>query len=106
MRSYNKSARVCPADTLHDYRAAFDDRKGFPETFDARSKIPRRTELEDDDMVFDVVDRFFERQFELDPPPPAESALEHRQLHPFTISLHDTENAPPPPGRRYVIPTM
>ena len=78
MRSYNKSARVCPADILHDYRAAFDDRKGFSETFDARSKRSGGTEIEDDDVIFGMVDCLFERKFQFDPTPSTQPALEYR----------------------------
>jgi len=78
VRSYNKSARVCPADTLHDYRAAFDDRKGFSETLYARPKRSGGTEIEDDDVIFGMVNRLFESQFQLDPTPSAQPALEYR----------------------------
>jgi hypothetical protein len=76
--SYHKSARVCSASTLHDYRAAFDHRKGLPETFDARPKRSGGTEIEDDDVIFGMVDRLFESQFQFDPTPSAQPALEYR----------------------------
>ena len=78
MRSYHKSARVSSAITLHDHRAAFDDRKGFPETFDTRPKRGGGTEIEDDDVIFGMVDRLFESQFQIDPTPSAQPALEYR----------------------------
>ena len=71
MRSCHKSARVSSAITLHDYRAALDDRKGFPETFDAWPKRSGGTEIEDDYVIFGMIDRLFERQFQFDPPPSA-----------------------------------
>ena len=78
MRSYNKSARVYPADILHDYRAAFDDRKGFSETLYARPKRSGGTEIEDYDVIFGVVDRLSESQFQFDPTPSTQPALEYR----------------------------
>src|SRR5262249_4720219 len=34
-------------------------------------------------------------EFELDAAPPAEAALEHRELHPFAVTVHQAENAAP-----------
>ena len=52
--------------------------KDFPRLLDARPKRSGGTEIEDDDVIFGMVDRLFERQFQFDPTPSAQPALEYR----------------------------
>ena len=80
---------------LHDHRAALDHGKGFTQTFDSRSERGSRTEVEDDYVIFGVVDDLFKRELQLDPAPSAQAALEDRQLHPLAVSVHDPKNAAP-----------
>ena len=54
-----------------------------------------RPEIEDHHVVLGMVDDLAERQFELDAPAPAEAALEHRQLHPLAIPIHQPEHTAP-----------
>src|SRR5271155_316168 len=73
---------------LHNHRAALDNGEGFAEALDPRPNPGGRAEVEDHDVVPHMVDNLAEREFQLDAPAPAQSALEDRELQPFAVPVH------------------
>ena|SRR5258708_6730045 len=51
--------------TLHDYWTALHDGKWFSQAFDTRSERDGGAEIEEDHMIFGMVDRLFERKVQL-----------------------------------------
>jgi hypothetical protein len=46
-------------------------------------------------MVLRMVEDPVERELQLDPPSLAQAALKHRELQPFPVTVHQTEDAAP-----------
>src|SRR6202043_2987695 len=80
---------------LHDYRAALDHGERFAQAFDSRPDRGGWAEIEDHHVVLRMVEDLYEGEFQLDASALAQAALEHRELQPFPVAVHQSEDAAP-----------
>lgn len=79
----------------HDGGFAIDRPELLAQAYHAWVDRIGRPEIKEDDVVLLVVNQFVQGGDEVSMPPPAEPALEHRELQPFPVAVHLFEDRAP-----------
>jgi CRISPR-associated protein Csb2 len=81
--------------TLYHDRGARHRREALAQTFHVRIDLIRRTQVEDQDVVFPAVDCLLQAARQLGAAPRGQPALEHGELQPAAVAVHQLEDAAP-----------
>src|SRR5690606_34148281 len=91
------SARAGAA-ALHYHRLALDRRERSAQAGYPRAHVLCGAEIDHHDMIIRIENQLVKRREQVGLPAAAEATLENGKLHPFAITFHQREHAPPALG--------